>query len=415
MKNIKLFGIMALMVIIIFSTTGCSDGDNSYTADVPGVVTGLTATPGNMQVVLSWAAPADDGGAAITKYEVSDDDVTAWATADSNIGHTVTGLTNGKSYTFKVRAVSTKGAGAVSEKAVTPTVGAITWTLATTTGAFAAGSVIRDIAWNGTKFVAGSQSTELASSTDGITWTSISHGCFADRIQGIAWGANKFVAVGRNGSTTGEMAHSADGTTNWTMIATCPITGPVQCITYGGSIGNQIFIAAGSNSMARSADGETWTDIPTGGFGFAGYVNGIVWGGNKFIAIGQNGMAESANGTNWTPVTDPKIINFNNGAWGGPARSQKFIAVADAGKMVYSANGTNWTEVADTKLAGRIRGIAWGNGRFVAGAESGMLAESFDGVTWNEINQITGDIYNIRYANNKFITVGASGKIAYSN
>ena len=37
---------------------------------VPGAPTGLTATPGDGQVTLSWAAPASDGGSPVTGYNV---------------------------------------------------------------------------------------------------------------------------------------------------------------------------------------------------------------------------------------------------------------------------------------------------------------------------------------------------------
>ena len=38
---------------------------------VPGAPTGVSATPGNTQISVSWSAPASDGGLAITGYKMS--------------------------------------------------------------------------------------------------------------------------------------------------------------------------------------------------------------------------------------------------------------------------------------------------------------------------------------------------------
>ena len=86
----------------------------------PSAPQNLTATPGNGQVVLSWSAPVSDGGSPITKYEVSKDNGTSWTDADSDTGHTFTGLSNGVSYTFQVRAVNSVGPGAAASVSATP-------------------------------------------------------------------------------------------------------------------------------------------------------------------------------------------------------------------------------------------------------------------------------------------------------
>lgn len=86
----------------------------------PGQVTGLSATPGNGQVALSWSAPASDGGSAITDYgiEVSSDGGASWSTfADGTSDATtatVTGLGNDTEYTFRVAAVNAVGPGVPS-------------------------------------------------------------------------------------------------------------------------------------------------------------------------------------------------------------------------------------------------------------------------------------------------------------
>lgn len=80
----------------------------------------FTATPGDGEVTLSWTAPLNDGGAEITHYEVSSDNGATWVTASTSNSHTFTGLTNGTTYTFKVRAVNSAGNGAEASATATP-------------------------------------------------------------------------------------------------------------------------------------------------------------------------------------------------------------------------------------------------------------------------------------------------------
>ncbi|MDD4369443.1 MAG: fibronectin type III domain-containing protein, partial [Oscillospiraceae bacterium] len=93
-----------------------------YEAEItaPTAPQNFTATAADGQVALSWTAPASNGGAAISGYEVSQDNGATWGTASTNTSHTFTGLTNGTEYTFKVRAVNSAGSGAEASAAATP-------------------------------------------------------------------------------------------------------------------------------------------------------------------------------------------------------------------------------------------------------------------------------------------------------
>jgi len=82
------------------------------TATVPSEPLNFAATPGNGQVMLSWTAPASDGGSAITGYQVTSDNGSTWINASSNTGHTFSGLTYDITYIFQVRARNAVGAGA---------------------------------------------------------------------------------------------------------------------------------------------------------------------------------------------------------------------------------------------------------------------------------------------------------------
>ena len=131
-------------------SSGGTRDPNNNNAVVPGTVTpttkpapprGLEARPSNSKVALHWAtATADtaaDGFSAISSYELrqkaGDEDYSPWTTiigsgattgsngsdgtfgtADDVAAHTVTGLTNGTTYQFEVRARNTNGAGPAS-------------------------------------------------------------------------------------------------------------------------------------------------------------------------------------------------------------------------------------------------------------------------------------------------------------
>jgi predicted phage tail protein len=91
-------------------------------ATAPGSPIGLTATAGDAEVSLSWKAPASDGGAQITIYNVyagttSNFKTTGPVTSSKGTSVTVKGLTNGTTYYFKVIAVNKAGEGPASSAA----------------------------------------------------------------------------------------------------------------------------------------------------------------------------------------------------------------------------------------------------------------------------------------------------------
>jgi hypothetical protein len=93
----------------------------------PGVPGSVAASPGNGSATVSWTAPSD-GGSPITKYTVTPYVGSTAQTPTVVMGNppdttaTITGLTNGTSYTFTVSATNAIGTGGESaaSNAVTP-------------------------------------------------------------------------------------------------------------------------------------------------------------------------------------------------------------------------------------------------------------------------------------------------------
>lgn len=123
--------------------------NDSGITTVPGIPTGYTTNPGNQSVFLNWSAPAD-GGSLLTGYTISDgtgSSLTASGSIDAsgnysgglvsdagstllitsatviaNTAATITGLTNGTSYTFSIKAKNAIGYSGTSSLTVTPAI-----------------------------------------------------------------------------------------------------------------------------------------------------------------------------------------------------------------------------------------------------------------------------------------------------
>ena len=120
-----------------------SDAATAVTpSTVPGAPTNVQGTPnGVTSSTVTWTAPANDGGAAISGYKVeyAASPYSSYAVFNANTGTTstsisVTGLTNGTSYKFRISATNLNGFGATAESGVVvtnivpaaPTIGAMT-------------------------------------------------------------------------------------------------------------------------------------------------------------------------------------------------------------------------------------------------------------------------------------------------
>ena len=107
---------------------GLSTASNEVTGipikpiSAPSSPRNLVATPGNGQVSLTWDAPMDDGGEDVTAYKVyrgSSGSEVLRTTLGNVLSFRDTGLTNGQTYYYYVRAVNAIGEGQASNEAST--------------------------------------------------------------------------------------------------------------------------------------------------------------------------------------------------------------------------------------------------------------------------------------------------------
>ena len=96
---------------------GGGGGGGGPRQTVPSAPRNLLAEGGDGQVKLTWEAPENDGGSAITDYQYGINGRGWTAIGSTDTTHTVAGLVNGTAYVFQVRAVNRIGRSRASNRA----------------------------------------------------------------------------------------------------------------------------------------------------------------------------------------------------------------------------------------------------------------------------------------------------------
>jgi hypothetical protein len=191
---------------------------------------------------------------------------------------------------------------------------------------------------------------DILTSQYGDTWETQTSGTTHD-LFGIAYGHNKFVAVGNNGT----VLTSTDGIT-WSNHSSGRTTDSLRAVVYG----KNKFAAVGLNGVIlNSGSGASWTRH---GGGVSASLYGIAYGENKFAAVGADSeIWTSSNGVVWYRK------NYNQGTdlLGTAFGAFKFIAVGAGGELLRSLDGIAW-QVQTSNAGGDLDGAIYANERFVA-------------------------------------------------
>lgn len=276
------------------------------------------------------------------------------------------------------------------------------------------------------RFVAvGDHGVTLASS-DGIDWALSSTGS-SERLNTIAYGQGRFVA----GGDAGSFFWSDDGS-SWVRATSPAKTNyDVTAIGFGSTAGfpNGLFVsmASASSAVAGSArtitltspDGVTWTTNAGRSDAAAapGY-SSIVFGNNRFVAarvVNPLSLARtvtSTDGTNWF---------FASGSWSGALTfgnglfvlAQVFQSESGGIKLLSntSADGSEWPAYSFGGFNAPSSACFGGN-RFVAVAGQGFVASSVDGTNWTtHLVRTDAALRGVVYGDGLYVAVGEAGAI----
>jgi hypothetical protein len=322
--------------ITLTPTTGTSLNNPSYltytaNAVVPGAPTIGTATPGNTNASITFSAPTSDGGATITTY-------TATSTPGSITGTsatspvTVTGLSNGTPYTFKVKATNSAGTGTESSasNSVTPYVAATSFTFTgPSSGAVRSAStnftVTPNAVYYGTITLTptGVGSAGLSSTT--LTWSGTST-AQTFTITPLTSGAITLTPTNSN-----SLSNPANLT--YTASAVVPLAPGIGIASRGNTYAD-VTVSAPSNdggatvttyTVTSSPGGLTGVSTSVGAIRVSGLTNGVSY---TFTATCTNsvGTSASSSATN-AVIPSADSTNFTNS---GP----KFNITKSAGNLI---------------------------------------------------------------------------------
>jgi hypothetical protein len=243
-------------------------------AVVPGAPTIGTATAGDAQATITLAAPASNGGAAITGYTAtSNPGGLTGAAASSPIA--VTGLTNGVAYTFTVTATNSAGTGPASaaSNSVTPRAAQTITFNNPGTQTFGTSPTLSATASSGLPVSFSSSTTGVCTITSGGTLTFVTTGTCtinADQVGNAAWLAAPTVTqsfpvnAGVPGAPTGASATPALGSATVTFTAPASnggsaITSYTATSSPGGLTGTCAGPAACTVTVMGLANGQPYT------------------------------------------------------------------------------------------------------------------------------------------------------------
>ena len=273
-----------------------------------------------------------------------------------------------------------------------------------------------DIVYANNMFVmtCNNSTTPIYTSDDGITFTTTGNALTvnSNSLFSVAYGSNVWVAVGENIVTTSD-------TISWdqTDIFTNGLTNNLNGVTYANmssfvgfvAVGNgQEFISGNNqnvNVIKISTDGYVWTTLGT--VSYKGF-NSVTASNSRLIAVGEDGVIyTSLNGANWSGVNESNIISVNSITNVINVGSTTGFQVGDTVRFTQSfdviSSGTSYTISA-----------------ILSATQVQLTSVTLTGTsptttTFMYAYPLGQDLNDVLYANSLFMAVGNNGTIKTSS
>ena len=262
----------------------------------------VTATAGDASATVSWTAPASDGGSAITGYTVTPSSGPTTPAAAGATSVTVSGLTNGTSYTFTVTATNGVGTSLPSSPstAVTPRPAATAPDPPRNVTA-TAGDASATVSWAAPAFNGGSAITGYTVTPSSGPTTTAAAGATSATVSGLINGTSyTFTVTATNTVGTSAASSPANAVTPQAPPATAP-NPPTNVSAAAGDVSATVSWTAPASDGGSAITGYTVTSAPgnitaqTGSAARTATVSGLANGtGYTFTVTATNAVGTSA-------------------------------------------------------------------------------------------------------------------------
>ena len=236
------------------------------------------------------------------------------------------------------------------------------------------------------KFVVISVDGKIATSSDGITWTTGTSPM--TQIYGICWSTtlNEFVMSGYGGASAPyyAIATSSNGT-SWTLRST-PVNSLISPVWSPALL--KYLAVDGAYSIYSSTDGITWSFVVNVGGMSSVQIDQIIWGNGIFVAVGSaNGgtnktFATSTDGISWTAQSSPFDGTgvLSTVAYSSDLNLYAALQWANTSTVnaAYSSDGITWLPASIPAAA--YRSLIWSHRLGCFYTNTGYY--STDGITW---------------------------------
>lgn len=223
------------------------------------------------------------------------------------------------------------------------------------------------------RWVAVGPSANVAVSEDGASWSSVSIPVFgAGPLYGIAWGNDKFVALGG-----GYARVSPDGYA-WSAHLLSPPAAYYDVVYADG-----YWYAVGTfGAITHSWSAELWSQVQSG---VTNDLRGVAYGDGSVVVVGYGGtILKSLPGAPaFARVSSGTTQNLFGVCIGAADGLPLWVAVGAGGTILTSPDGDMWS-AAVSPVTSQLSDIVYSGGRFIAtiNALTANVVTSTDGVLW---------------------------------